>query len=279
MNSANPLGPRWFSICFLRSFALMSLVTNASKRSRTTGARASIAATTSPKGRLVDASLRVTLNFVSVHITRSPARSRPTLRLLGRGFRCNGRRGLRPRRRWTAQLRLLDRWSNDGGEFLEELVGQLLGCRVNESTAKLRQPAAHFCLGFVFHQCPFAVVREMHGRAAPGVAGNTARTLPGKTITIGRVEIRQRDLPRKRRMDRPDPQLNFGGHLGVGELFERLATRNTLLEHGGVVRARPHGLPARCKPTCAVHVHQSVPLARIAPRGAGLHPGRDPCSR
>src|ERR1700675_4225796 len=70
-------------------------------------------------------------------------------------------------------------FSNDGGEFLEELVGQLLGRRVDESTAELRQPAAHFCLGLVSHQRAFAVVREMHGRAAAGVARDAARTLPG----------------------------------------------------------------------------------------------------
>src|ERR1700682_4973504 len=106
-------------------------------------------------------------------------------------FVATGGGGLRPRRRWTAQLPLLGRWSNNGGEFLEKLIGELLGRRVNETTAQLRQPAPHFCLGFVFHQRAFAVVREMHGRAAPGVASNTARTLPGKTITIGRITIRQ----------------------------------------------------------------------------------------
>src|ERR1700682_1762607 len=116
-------------------------------------------------------------------------------------FVATGGGGLRPRRRWTAQLGLLGRWSNDGGEFLEELVGQLLGRRVDESSAELRQPAAHFCLGLVSHQRAFAVVREMHGRAAPGVARDTARTLPRKAIAIGRVEIRQYDLACKRRMD------------------------------------------------------------------------------
>src|SRR3984893_9312920 len=95
------------------------------------------------------------------------------------------------RSRWPDLFLLLDRWSNDGGEFLEELVGQLLGRRVDESSAELRQLAAHFRLGLVSHQRAFAVIREMHGRAAPGVARNAARTLPGKAIAIGRVDIRQ----------------------------------------------------------------------------------------
>src|SRR6266404_265899 len=36
--------------------------------------------------------------------------------------------------------------------ILEELVGQLLGREINESTAEMRQPAAHFCLSLVSHQ-------------------------------------------------------------------------------------------------------------------------------
>jgi hypothetical protein len=72
------------------------------------------------------------------------------------------------RSRWPDLFLLLDRWSNDGGEFHEELVGQLLGRRVDESTAELRQLAAHFRLGLVSHQRAFAVIREMHGRAAVG---------------------------------------------------------------------------------------------------------------
>jgi hypothetical protein len=110
-----------------------------------------------------------------------------TPRLVGRGSRSDERRGT-PAAACVGQ-RSVDllgrRWSNDGSEFLEEPVGQLLGRRLERRPVPACRPLP---LRPRISSASFAVVGESHGRAAPD----------GKAIAIGRVEIRQCDLARKR---------------------------------------------------------------------------------
>jgi hypothetical protein len=110
-----------------------------------------------------------------------------TPRLVGRGSRCDEQRGT-PAAACVGQrsVHLLGRrWSNDGSEFLEEPVGQLLGRRLDRRPAPACRPLR---LRPRISSASFAVVGESHGRAVPD----------GKAIAIGRVEIRQCDLARKR---------------------------------------------------------------------------------
>ena len=78
----------------------------------------------------------------------------------------------------------------------EELVGELLGGRIDQPRAELRELAADLRVDRVGRARVRAVGGEMHVRAALGEAGDAALAFAGDRVAFRRVDVGERHLRR-----------------------------------------------------------------------------------
>src|SRR5690606_39162183 len=76
-----------------------------------------------------------------------------------------------------------------GGEILEKLVRQLLGCAIDQPLAELGELAADLRFPIVGHARAASLLGERDRRAALGKAGHTAVALPRNLVAVRRVEV------------------------------------------------------------------------------------------
>src|ERR1700674_1617957 len=82
-------------------------------------------------------------------------------------------------------------------EFLEEIVGELFRCAVDQTLAELGELAADLRLDIVAQHRAAVLWRQRHDRTALGEAGDAAIALAGNLVAVGRIEVRQRHFALK----------------------------------------------------------------------------------
>src|SRR3984957_6726064 len=142
----------------------------------------------------------------------------------------------------------------------KELASEFLRGGIDQPLAKLRQLATDLRIDFIMEDRDLSTFGfETYGRAPLGKAGHATGALARDAVAIGRIEIGQRYLAAECRLHRSDPEDDGRGHLGRRGHFQTLASRNALLEHGGIVERGPHFF-FRCGNMLAiVHLHGGFP--------------------
>ena len=109
-----------------------------------------------------------------------------------------------------------------------------------------------------------AVLFQAHIGAALGETGGAALALTLDPIALGCLDVAQRDLTVEGRRHRADLGLDGRRQLGVGLLFQGLATWDRLLENLRIVQAGPNLVAWRLDTIGARHLHGMPPPAENA---------------
>src|ERR1700733_15601217 len=89
-------------------------------------------------------------------------------------------------------------------EVLEKIVSDFFGGAVDQALAELGELAADLRFDVIGQQRAAILRRKLDDGTAFGEARDAAFALAGNLVTVGRVDIRQRDAAFEPRLDRAD---------------------------------------------------------------------------